>query len=409
MKFILTAAALLATIITPLVAQEFEEPPLLRAAEILKPEFAAGVRDVVPTYAGRNSYVLNTDVGMFEAEGNIMLIRRVREIDAIRRLQEVSRTDAYRQALRTAAKSPFQMARGLIEHPVSTVAGVPKGMWKVLNRAGQSVKERANGRERSEYEDGNAAELVGFAKAKREVALTLGVDPYSSNPTLQRELNGISWAAFAGKLTFSLATAPVGGGAGMALTASGVTNAFENAIRDQSPKDLRLSNLGRLLAMDVTRADANDFLNNPAFSPTVQTAIVFHLDSLADVANRGLFIRLASQNSAAEADAQFYGETARILAQLHAGSGKLEGLGGLAELPIALAKDGTVIMALEWDYAAWTENAATFVAGLKAGDYGRKPTGFLIALSGDASPLARRKLQEMGVTLATHLAPGPLK
>jgi hypothetical protein len=216
------AATLLVLLPITLLGQDvFEQPPTLSAAAILKPEFAAGpgftVREPVPTYGGRNGYMIDSDFGVFEADGNVMLMRRVREIAAIAKLREVSRTDEYKQALGAAVASPLLVAKGLVENPVSTVTGVPKGLWKFMNRAGQGIKERAEGRERSEYEDSNAAQLIGFSKAKRDVALKLGVDPYSSNPALQKELNGVSWAAYAGKMTFTLATAPVSGGAGWRL------------------------------------------------------------------------------------------------------------------------------------------------------------------------------------------------
>lgn len=403
--------ALLLLVPFTLFAQgDFEEPPTLSAATILKPEFAAGVRDPVPTYGGRNGYMIDSDAGTFEADGNVMLMRRVREIAAITKLREVSRTDEYKNALLSAAKSPLVAAKGLIEHPVSTVTGVPKGLWKFMNRAGQGIKEKTQGRERSEYEDSNAAQLIGFSKAKRDVALNLGVDPYSSNEALQRELNGVSWAAYAGKMTFTLATAPVGGGAGMALTATGVTNTFEQTLRDQSPGDLRLASLKRLLAMGCNRAVADAFLNNTAFSPSVQTALVLHLDSLKGVANRASFIQLADEQSTSEGDALFFTQTSRILAELHANGRTLARLDTLGSLPVAFGTDGNVICALEWDYAAWTQNAANFVAQFKAAKFGKKaPTGFVIALSGDASPKAQQKLKDAGITLAMRLAPGPLQ
>jgi hypothetical protein len=404
------ATALILLLPLTLLAQDFEEPPVLSAAAILNPAYADGVRDPVSTYAGRNGYMIDSDYGTFEADGNTMLVRRVGEIAAITKLRQVSRSDEYKQALLAAAESPIGVAKGLIEHPVSTVTGVPKGLWKVLNRAGQGIKERADGRERSEYEDSNAAQLIGFSKAKRDVALKLGVDPYSSNEALQRELNGVSWAAYAGKLTFTLATAPIGGGAGMALTAVGVTDTFDQAIRDQSPADLRLSNLKRLLTMGVTRADADAFLNNPAFSPSVQTALVLHLEALKGVENRSSFIRIATDQSVAEADALFFSATARILAQLHANGRTLARLEKLDLLPIAIGEDGNAIIALEWDYVAWTQNAANFIEQLKTVKFGKKaPTGYVLAISGDASPLAQGKLRDAGVTLAMRIAPGPLK
>jgi hypothetical protein len=404
------AAAILILLSHSLFAQQFEEPPVLSAGAILKPEFAVGVRNPVPTYGGRNGYMIDSEFGAFEADGNTMLVRRVREIAAIERLREVSRTDEYKNALIAAAKSPVGVAKGLIQHPVSTVTGVPKGLWKFMNRAGQGIKERTEGRERSEYEDSNAAQLIGFSKAKRDVALKLGVDPYSANEALQRELNGVSWAAYAGKMTFSLATAPVGGGAGMALTATGVTDTFEQALRDQSPADLRLGNLKRLLAMGVNRPVADAFLNNTAFSPSVQTALVLHLDTLNDASNRSSFVELASDQSMTEGDALFFSETSRILAQLHAGGRTIARLDTLDILPIAFGADGSVIVGLEWDYAAWTQNAADFVARLKAAKIGATaPTGYVIALSGDASPMVQKQLKDAGITLATRLAAGPLK
>jgi hypothetical protein len=396
-------------------AQEgFEQPPTLSAAVILKPEYAAGqgftVRDAVSTYGGRNGYLIDSDFGTFEADGNTMLMRRVREVAAIAALREVSRSDEFKKALGSAVASPIAAAKGLIENPVSTVAGVPKGLWKFVNRAGQGIKERAQGRERSEYEDSSAAQLIGFSKAKREAALKLGVDPYSSNEALQRELNGISWAAFAGKMSFTLAAAPVSGGAGMALTATGVTTSFESAIRDQSPADLRLASLKLLLAMGCNRADAEAFLNNNSFSPSVQTALVLHLDALNGVANRGSFIRLAANGSQEEGDALFFAQTARILAQLHANGRALARLESLQGLPVAIGTDGSLIAALEWDYASWTQNAAAFIAQLQAARLGKKaPTGYVVALSGEASPRVQTELQAAGITLATRLAPGPLK
>jgi hypothetical protein len=409
-----TALLLLLFPFTLLAQDAFETPPTLSAAAILKPEFASGpgfrVRDAVPTYAGRNDYMIDSDYGVFEADGNTMLMHRVREIGAIAQLKEVSRTDTYKNALVSAAKSPLLAAKGLVQNPVSTVSGVPKGVWKFMNRVGQSVKEVGQDRERSAYEDSNAAQLIGFSKAKRAMAVQLGVDPYSSNEALQRELNGVSWASYAGQMTVKLGTAPIGGAAGIALTATSVTTNFQQALVDQSPSDLRLSNLKRLLAMGCERADINDFLNNIAFSPSVQTAIVMHLEALDGVGNRPAFIQLATSQSDGEGDALFFAQTARILVQLHTGGHPLASIETLSGLPVAIGADGKILVALEWDYAVWTQRAADFVARIQAATIrGKAPTGVVIAISGDASPMAQQKAQDAGITLATRIAPNPLQ
>jgi len=66
-------------------------------------------------------------------------------------------------------------------------------------------------------------------------------------------------------------------------------------------------------------------------------------------------------------------------------------------------------VALQWDYAAWTDNAANFIGLLKASDFGKKPSGLMIAISGNASALAQQKLKEANIELRTRIVPGPLK
>jgi hypothetical protein len=66
-------------------------------------------------------------------------------------------------------------------------------------------------------------------------------------------------------------------------------------------------------------------------------------------------------------------------------------------------------VAIQWDYAAWTDNAADFVELFKASDFGKKPSGLTIAISGNASPLAQQNLKKEKIELITQTAPGPLK
>src|SRR6478736_10531121 len=75
----------------------FEELPELKASDILKPEFLKGphfvVRDAVPTGSGMNQFTIDSDFGVFEADGYVMRLQRLKETDAIARLQAVSRTE----------------------------------------------------------------------------------------------------------------------------------------------------------------------------------------------------------------------------------------------------------------------------------------------------------------------------
>jgi len=397
----------------PAVPAGFEEPPVLNASEILQPDYDAGphykVQELVPTYAGANRYKIDSDFGPFEANGNLLLVQRIREIQAIATLRDMSKTTEFKEAVKNAAKSPLVIGKQLITDPVNTLSGVPKGIWKFMNRAGQGIKEASEGRERSDYEDSAAQSLIGFSAAKRAIALQLGVDPYSTNSVFQEELNGIAWASYAGGMTIKGAMAVMTGGASTAISAVSMTGKLNDVLREKSPGDLRLMNLGKLLDMGISRADANAFLNNPALSPTHQTGIVMALESLSGVSGRVKFIRMASK-AGDESDAVFLLGTAAMISKLQQDGAHLKRITSVNGLPVCLAKDGTVIVVLQWDYAAWTEGAGHFIQTLHAAkfdDY--KITGFRVAISGDASPLAQEAMKTQGSRFDIRQEPGPLK
>jgi hypothetical protein len=61
----------------------FEELPELKASKILKPELLKGphyaVRDPVPTSSGMNQFTIDSDFGVFGADGNEMLLQRLKD------------------------------------------------------------------------------------------------------------------------------------------------------------------------------------------------------------------------------------------------------------------------------------------------------------------------------------------
>jgi hypothetical protein len=395
-------------------APSYEELPELRASEILRPEFLQGehfkVAEMVPTFSGANRFSIESDFGAFEAEGNEMLLRRINEINAIAKLKEVSRTDQYKAALEKAARAPVAAAKRIASDPMGMLESAPKGIMKFMSRAGESVKGIGKKSDSDKYEGSKLEQISGFSDTKRKVAIELGVDPYSSNPVLQHELNEIAKAAFAGGATFSLATLPVGGAAGIGLTTTGVSNSLEETLREKSPTDLKILNRKYLLAMGANEKEGERFFANGAFSPTAQTAFVLNLKSLDGVANRRAFIKLASERSSAESDAIFCVQTAALMSKLHKGEHPLARLTTVGDFPICIAKDGTTIVALQWDYAAWTAGAARFSEELRkvaASSNGNKKV--FVAVSGQTSPRLREEMEKLGHQLEDHLSPGPIK
>src|SRR6266487_2787323 len=180
----------------------FEELPELNASEILKPELLKGahfvVRDPVPTGSGMNQFTIDSDFGVFEADGNEMLLQRLKEIDAIARLREVSRTDEFKNSLVAAAKSPLNSARSIARDPAQAISNVPKGVMKFLGRAKQTVENVRKGSGERDVDGSRMKDAIGYSDKKRKIALQMGIDPYSTNAVLQKQLDDVAWASWAG-------------------------------------------------------------------------------------------------------------------------------------------------------------------------------------------------------------------
>lgn len=396
----------------PAAPGNYELPPLLDAATILQPYYVAGpyhtVRPQVATYAGRNLYTIDSPFGVFEAEGNSELVERIAELNAIARLREISKGDQYGKALEAAAKSPVQLAKNLATHPVKTITGVPQGIFKFFNRAGQSIAEATEGRSQSPYEDNSMESLIGFSKAKRTLAAQLNVDPYSSNETFQKELNGIAWAAYAGNMTFAIALAPVGGAAGSVITGVQISTVASNAVRDNSPSDLRRMHMETLTQIGVPSADATAFLNNVSYSPTHQTGLVEALKQMPAVQGRAEFI-LSASHAISQADALFFERSAHLMATLHATT-PLAAIHIINDLPVCQRTDGVLVVPLEWDYACWTAGAAGFLQQVRNTPLGATPvTGHQLVITGIASPLLKSELTANQIGLTEKALPSPLR
>ncbi|MGA8660047.1 MAG: hypothetical protein WB586_28345, partial [Chthoniobacterales bacterium] len=328
----------------------YEPLPTLNASVILQPQYFQGpnftVRNPVPTYSGSNHYTIDSDFGVFEADGNAILMRRVAEINAIAKLQAMSQTKEFTQAAEQAAAAPLNVAQDLVTNPVSTIPSVPGGIWGFLNRAGEAVKEAAEGQQSTAAEGNVVENMTGFSKIKRDLAIKLGVDPYTTNEVFQKELNKVAWPAFLGKFTVDLGMAAVGG---PALSAVNWTSTLTDALRDKSPTELRLMNLGLLMNnMGVSRC-----------FPEQQRYFAHHPD------DPGRSPRAARQHPRpggihpSGRDQPGRTRRHRLPAELPVDGQSEQQHAGRPHHPSQRphrlpTNNGTVVVPIQWDYAAWT-------------------------------------------------------
>ncbi|MBT4259753.1 MAG: hypothetical protein HOD90_07545, partial [Nitrospina sp.] len=176
---------------------EYEKPPKFKASRMMPAHLLKGrgykVEEEVFNDGFRNTYMIRSNYGFFNAYGDEMLRIRVNEVHAIDKLTHLKNSDEFLEGASKAINVPISLAKGIFNNPVDTVTGVGKGMGKFLGRIG----EMATGK-RGETEDHATKELIGFSAAKRMLAGRLKVDVYSTNKKLQEELDSVSWATFSG-------------------------------------------------------------------------------------------------------------------------------------------------------------------------------------------------------------------
>jgi hypothetical protein len=393
----------------PTAVITYESLSNLDASVILQPLYFHGrnftVRNSVPTYSGSNHYTIDSDFGVFEADGNQMLMRRVAEIKGIAKLQAMSETKEFTQAAAQAAAAPLQVAQDLVNDPVSTISSVPKGIWGFLNRAGEAVKQVTEDQEGDAPGGGPVENISGFSKIKRDLAIKLGVDPYTTNEVFQEELNKVAWPAFLGKFSVDLGMAAVGG---PALSAVNWTSSMTDALRDKGPAELRVANLGLLTnTMGVAGWDADAFLNNSAISSTTQTILVAALAQLGNIPGQAEFIRRAAA-SQDEHDALAFQQSVQLMANLNESTPVVR-ITHLNGLTVCQTNDGTVVVPIQWDYAAWTPMTEKFITALKAWKFTTPVSGYAIILTGVVSPMTAQALATRDVKVTVKALPGPLQ
>lgn len=284
----------------------YETPAIVQAKDVVPQKLLESdlysIEDEVITYGYTNTYYISSTYGNFTAHGNEMLRERLHEIRAIDELDKIKKSEEFKQGLKEGAKSPFRFVKNLVTHPVDTITGVPKGLW----RYGSRVGEMATG-EKSEYEDGVAKELILFSAQKRKLAYDLNVNVYSSNKVLQEYLNSVSWASYSGGFTVTVALRPLG-----AVRLAKTAHNINSLIRDNSPEDLSKINRKILRKLDVPEEVIETFQEHPWISPRHETTIVHSLEYQGLTGGVAEFIQLVS-TAESEEDAFFFQNITQLI------------------------------------------------------------------------------------------------
>ncbi|HEX9800217.1 MAG TPA: hypothetical protein VGC00_08625 [Thermoanaerobaculia bacterium] len=235
---------------------------------------------------------------------------------------------------------------------------------------------------------------TGYRKARRGWAKALGVDPYSDNAALNRELFRVAVASAAGG--FSLRFAGLPGVPG--LSELGKVN---DVVYDLDTLDLRLRNERIFASLGFDRSFTDPLYDGKAWNARLLTDLADAVEALRGVANLHALLAWAVEATTRD-EARFQALVARAYADLHRSRPLAHLHEGIA-LVSAVVAGGPVVVAAAFDHLAWTEDwAETFaeVTALLAVEEAGRPIE--LHLDGDATDRVRRETAAAGVSLVEN-------
>ena len=378
-------------------APTYESPTILKASKILAPNIVKGphhqVDEKVVNDAYMNLYTLHSEYGDVQVTSTAKLMKYIHEVNAVAKMKEIQGTDEFAKGMKNKAGAVVEGAGDLITNPVGTVGDTVSGVGKLFSRAGENMF----GGSRSDSEGSRMGSLLGYAKAKREIGYKLGVDVYSHNEILQKELNELSSAGGTGTLVMSGLLMAVPGGAGAAVSVAGGTKMMTNLVYwDKSPADLRKMNREKLASMGVSKDVADLFIANGIYTPREQTLLIVSLEKMSKTAGRDEYIKLATVTD--NIDMAFFRQRqAEMYAAYNAKIQAISSFVAVGSTSAAMAKNGDIVFTVPLDHLLWTKGIAGVIRTATQNVASMKGVNERhLLISGTASDLARESLQKMG-------------
>jgi hypothetical protein len=368
------------------------------ALETVKPE--AAQKFLGPAFTGPNYTVkplarsdgimrifdVETPYGQYQFDGAEFAKMRLQELKATATLEKVSQSEAFVAAFGRTALAPAKYGVDLITNPVDTIGRSLGGVANMFDRVGAGL---ANNRaDRDNLPDS----LLGVSDSQRELAVELGVDPYSDFPPLAEKLKQVAGALAGGGLPVKAGLAFIPGGVGLAVSSASTVGNAKDVLSNKTPSQLIAEVRKILKPLDVPDETVDRFVENRNYTPADLLIVARALAQLG-AQNTGVFVALAAE--ATTRNAAFYQRVdAELLAARSAELGGIAGFITVAGHVVTVTRGGNVVAAFPFDGLAWTAVPQRTFAEVTTG----LPSGSgtpVFATSGEVTPMAAAEIGKL--------------
>jgi hypothetical protein len=346
-------------------------------------------------------YELQTDLGVERIEGDGLLKLRLSEIKVLIALESLKNDANFVDGLKQAAMKPVEFVESSVKDPVGTAKNTVSGVGRMFGRLGKGVEAAVTGKGGSASEI--AASITGQARAKRELAVELGADPYTFYKPLSEKLDETASVTTAGNWTVSAITALIPGG--IIVNAARTADNFRTVIVDSSPAELQERTAATFRSAGVSEKTISRFAANPFYTISEKAAIAYQLQAMPDVQDLDL---IASKAADAESRDIAYFQLRRVVL-LETYNRTVSGLSqikNVAGVPVALRSDGLAAIVLPLDMVSWTKTVAQTFSNMHEGLGGLPfpPSGVDFLITGDLTPMAAERITAYGWEITGNYA-----
>jgi hypothetical protein len=395
----LAACALFAGLLTGpalSLSDQYETSPEVAPAQLLDGKEVGPGYAVLPPVRSTgflHDYELQADQGIEKVVGDGHLKMRLSEIKAFVALESLKNDASFLDGLKQSAQKPVEFVESTIQDPVGTAKSTVSGVGRVFSRLGKGVESAVTG------QGGSAADIAksitGQAQARRELAVQLGVDPYTFDKALSAKLDETASVTSAGSWTVTAITALIPGG--VFVNATRAAEDFRNVIVDSTESELRERTLDTFRKAGISERNIMNIDANPHYTASEKAVIAYQMAAMPSV--QGL--DLIAEDAAGVTDRGLAYFQLRRIVLLETYHRKISGLGQIRDvggLLVAMRRDGMAAIVMPYDTVAWTELAAKTFSDLQEGlnRLPFPPTGVDFLITGTVTQMAAERMTAFG-------------
>ncbi|MES0812459.1 hypothetical protein ABLO27_23410 [Roseibium sp. SCPC15] len=378
------------------LSEQYETPPEQDPSVVLDgKELGPGYAVLAPVRSDGflRIYQLQTDLGVERIEGDGLLKQRLAELKVLVALEGLKNDQSFVDGLKQAAMKPVELVESTVTDPVGTAKSTVSGVGRMFGRLTKGVEAAVSGK------GGSAADIAksitGQARAERELAYELGVDPYTFYKPLSEKLNETASVTTAGNWTVTAITSLLPGG--LIVSAARQADNFRTLIVDSTPSELEERTAETFRKAGISEQTISKIAANPFYTISEKAAIAYQLQAMPSVQDLDL---IAAKAADAESRDIAYFQLRRVVL-LETYNRVVSGLGQIKEVngvPIAIRRDGIAAIILPLDMVSWTKTVAQTFSNMHEGlgQLPFPPSSVDFLITGDLTPMTAERLTSFG-------------